>query len=77
MYTYATQWFVGCNYVDLCLRTSSKYITFGTSGSVTRLYSIGFYKCGMCCYQKGPNNKWEYDLVDRLMVELQTLLKFW
>ena len=27
---------------------------------------------GLCWYQKGPNNKWTYDLTDHLMIDLET-----
>ena len=29
---------------------------------------------GLCWYQKGTNNKWTYDLMDHLVVDLYTLI---
>ena len=29
---------------------------------------------GLCWYQKGANNKWTYDLIDHLMVDLETII---
>ena len=29
---------------------------------------------GACWYQKGANNKWTYNLTDRLMVDLETII---
>ena len=29
---------------------------------------------GLCWYKKGTNNKWTYDLMDNLMVDLETYI---
>jgi hypothetical protein len=29
---------------------------------------------GLCWYEKGTNNKWTYDLIDHLMINLETII---
>ena len=29
---------------------------------------------GLCCYQKGTNNKWTFDLTTHLMVDLEKII---
>ena len=29
---------------------------------------------GLCWYQKGANNVWTYDLIDHLMIDLETTI---
>ena len=29
---------------------------------------------GLCWYQKGANNVWTYDLIDHLMIDLETII---
>ena len=36
-------------------------------------HSLGM-EIDLCWYQKGTNNKWTYDLMDHLMVDLETII---
>ena len=40
---------------------------------ISRLRVLGSsMEIGLCWYRKGTNNKWTYDLMDPLMVDLET-----